>query len=93
MRAHEFMLRNISIGYIIARENRVMASIKKRRIPLDFYRLDLLYFSTFLILSTLLNISRSIAYLVGIKVNYRKSVLHDLFKCRDYMYFFHLPLF
>jgi hypothetical protein len=51
MRAHEFMMHNISIGYVIARENRVMAFIKKRRIPLDFYRLDQLYFSTFLILS------------------------------------------
>jgi hypothetical protein len=27
MKAHEFMLRNISIGYTSARENTVMASI------------------------------------------------------------------
>jgi hypothetical protein len=32
IRAHEFMLRNISIGYAFAGENRVMASTKNRRI-------------------------------------------------------------
>ena len=37
------MLRNISFGYAIAWENRVMASIKKRRIPSAFCRLGLLY--------------------------------------------------
>jgi hypothetical protein len=37
MRAHELMLRNISISYAIAGEN------KKRRIPSAFYRLGLLY--------------------------------------------------
>ena len=42
MRAHELMLRNISIGYAIARENRVMASTKKRRVPSAFYGLSLL---------------------------------------------------
>jgi hypothetical protein len=33
MRAHELMLLNISMGYAIVWENRVMASVKKRRIP------------------------------------------------------------
>ena len=42
MRAHELMLRNISIGYAIAWEN-MMASTKKRRIPSSFYRLSILY--------------------------------------------------
>ena len=55
MRAHELMLHNISIGYAIWGSNRLMASIKKRRIPSAFYRLGYyIYFSTFLILSTLL---------------------------------------
>jgi hypothetical protein len=40
MRAQEFMLLNISIGYEIAWEN---SDIKKRRIPSGFYRLGLLY--------------------------------------------------
>ena len=44
MRDHELTLRNISIGYAIVWENRVMASIKKRRIPSAFYWLSLLYF-------------------------------------------------
>ena len=43
MRAHEIMLSNISIGYAIEGENRVMASTKKRSIPSAFYRLGLLY--------------------------------------------------
>jgi hypothetical protein len=42
MRAHELMLCNISIGYVIAGENRVMASIKKI-IPSVFFKLGLLY--------------------------------------------------
>ena len=38
MRADEIMLHNISIGYAIEWENRVlMASIKERRIPSAFY--------------------------------------------------------
>jgi hypothetical protein len=51
MRAHQLMLRNISIGYAIAQENRMMASTKKRRIR---FLLAYIYFSTFLILNTLL---------------------------------------
>ena len=43
MRAHELMLRNISIGNANAGENWLMASIKKRRVPSAFYRLGLLY--------------------------------------------------
>ena len=36
MRAHELILRNISIGYAIAGENRVMTSIKKEEDPISF---------------------------------------------------------
>jgi hypothetical protein len=71
-----------------------MAFVKKRRIPSAFYRLGLLYLflnfpnikhNTYLY-------SRSIAYMAGMKMNHRKSILHLLFKCRDYMYFSPLPL-
>ena len=80
MRAHELMLRNISIGYANAVE-RVMASIKKRRIPSDFYRLGLLYlflnFTNIKHIASLYN--RSIAHLAGMKINYGESVLHSLY--------------
>jgi hypothetical protein len=84
-RAHWAHVAQHSVGYAIAR---VMANIKKRRIPSAFYRLGLLYFyfSTFLILTHIAYLyNRSIAYLAGMKMN-----LHSLFKC---MYFFTLPLF
>ena len=95
MRPHELMLRNISIGYAIAREYRVMASIKKRRIPSAFYRLGLLYL--FLNFPNLKHIAylynRSIAYLDGVKMKQGRRGLHSLFKCTDDMYLFLLPLF
>ena len=76
------MLRNISTGYAIAGENRVMASIKKRRIPSAFKRLDLLYlfinFPSIKHIACLCN--RSIAYLAGMKMNHWKSILHLIFK-------------
>ena len=67
MRAHELMLRNISIGYAIARENRVMASTKKRRFQSYFYRLGLLYlFLNFPNIKQIAYIyNRSITYLAG----------------------------
>ena len=87
MRAHELMLCNISIGYAIAWENRVMASIKKRRIQSAFFKLGLLYL--FLSFPNIKHIAylynRSIAYLAGMKINHKKSVLHSLFKCIDVM--------
>ena len=84
MRAHELMLCNISIGYAIVRENRVMASIKKRRIPTAFYRLALLYL--FLNFPNIKHIAylynRSIAYLAGMEI-----------KPQGKSHFFPLPLF
>ena len=68
---------------------------KKRRILSAFYRPALLYL--FLNFPNVKHIAylynRSIAYLAGMKMNHRKSDLHLLFKCIDYMYFFLLPLF
>ena len=73
MRAHELMMRNISIGYAIAQENRGMASTKKRRIPAAFYRLGLLYlFLNFPNINVYIY-NRSIAYLAGMKINHGKS--------------------
>ena len=61
MRAHVLMLRNISIGYAIAIENRVMASVKKSRNLSAFHRLGLLYLPlNFLILSTLFLFTRGV---------------------------------
>jgi hypothetical protein len=75
MRAHELTLRHISIGYAIVAENRVMASIKKRRILSAFYRLGLL--SLFLNFPDVKHIAslynRSIAYLAGMKINHREK--------------------
>jgi hypothetical protein len=63
------MLRNISIGYAIVGENRVMAANKKTRIPSAFYRLGLLYlFLNFPNIKHIAYIySRSIAYMAGMK--------------------------
>ena len=95
IRAHELMLSNISIGYAIVWENRMMASIKKRRIPSAFYRLDLLFlFVNFPNIKHSASLhNRSKAYLAGMKINHRKSVFHSLFTCIDNMCFFPLPLF
>ena len=93
MRAHELMLTNISIGYVNAGENRVMASNKKRRIPSAIYRLCLLYlflnFANIKHIASLYN--ESIAYLATMKMNHGKSILQSLFKCIDDI--FSLPLF
>ena len=66
MRAHELMLSNISIGYVVTGENRVMAG-NKNRIPSAFYRLGLLYL--FLNFPNIKHIAyiytTSITYLVG----------------------------
>ena len=72
MRAHELMLHNISIGYEIAGENRMMATNKKTRIPSAFYRLGLLYlYINFPIIKHIAYIyNRSIAYLAGMKINH-----------------------
>ena len=63
------MLRNISIGYAIARENRVMASTENRRIS---FLLGLLYF--FLNFANTKHIAyiynRNIAYLAGMQINH-----------------------
>ena len=81
MRAHKLMLRNISAGYAIQQENRVMASIKKRRIPSTFYGLGLLYlflnFPNSKHIAYLYN--RSVDYLAAMKMNHVKSILHSLF--------------
>ena len=95
MRANELMLRNISIGYAIAGENRVMAANKKRRIPSFFYGLGLLYL--FLNFPNMKHIAyiynRSMAYLTGMKMNHTKCTLHSLFMCIDDMYFFRCHCF
>jgi hypothetical protein len=82
MRAYELMLRNISTGYAIARENRVIASIKMRMIPSAFYRLGIIYlfinFPNIKHIAYLYNIS--IAYLAGMKMNHGDNVLPSLFK-------------
>ena len=72
MRAHELMLHNISIGFAIAWENRMMAANKKRRIPSAFYRLGLIYlFLNFPIIKHIAYIyNRSIDYLAGMKMNH-----------------------
>jgi hypothetical protein len=85
MRAHELMLHNISLGYAIAWENRVMASIKKRGIQSAFYRLGLLYL--FLNFPNIKHIA-SVLQQDGMTFNHGNSVLHSLFKCIDNMYFF-----
>ena len=78
------------------RRKRVMASIKKRRIP-SFYRLGLLclFLNSPNIKHVAYIYNRSIAYLAGMKEknNTGKCILHSLFKCIDDMYFFPLPLF
>ena len=68
-------MRNISIGYAIGGENRVMASIKKRRIPSAFYRLGLLYlFLNFPNIKRIAYIyNRRTAYLAGMKINSGKK--------------------
>jgi hypothetical protein len=72
MRGHELMLCYISIGYAIAGENRVKASIKKRRIP---SALGLLYL--FLNFPNIKHIAyiytRSRAYLAGMKTNHEEK--------------------
>ena len=72
MRAHELMLCNISIGYAIVGENRVMDANQKTRIPSDFYRLGLLYL--FLNFPNIKHIAyiynRNIAYMAGKKINH-----------------------
>ena len=79
-RAHDLMLQNISIGYTVAWENRMMASIKKRRISSAFYRLGREYI--FLNFHNIKHIAylynRSIAHQAGMKINHGKSVLHSL---------------
>jgi hypothetical protein len=75
MRAHELMLCNISIGYAIARANRVMSPTKRRWIPSAFYRLGLLYlfinFPNVKHIASLYN--RTIAYLAGMNINHREK--------------------
>jgi hypothetical protein len=65
-------LRNISIGFAIVGENRVMASTKKRRIPSALYRLGLIYL--FLNFPNIKHIAYiynwSIAYLAGMRINH-----------------------
>ena len=68
MWAHALMLRNFSVGYAIAGENRVMTSIKKKRIPSAFYRLGLLY-----LLHIAYIYKSSTAYLAGMKINNREK--------------------
>ena len=71
------------------RENRVMATNKKTRIPSAFYRLGLLFL--FLNFPNIKHIAPlyngSIAYLAGRKMNHEKINLHSLFKCIDDIYF------
>ena len=74
MRARELMLRNISIGYAVAGENRVMA-VNKKRIPSAFYRLGLGLLYLFLNVPNITQIAyiynRSICYLADMKINHR----------------------
>ena len=81
MRAHVLMLRNISVGYAIARENRVLMASIKRGSPSALYRLGLLYlflnFPNIKHIASLYN--RSIAYLASMAMNQGKSILHSLF--------------